>query len=269
MQRQTGNRSVQRALGLAPRRRQGQDVPAPVARRIQLERGGGQALDATVRRQMERALGTDFRGVRVHTGAEADVLNRSLHARAFTSGRDIFFRQGAYNPESSAGRELIAHELTHVLHQGNRDAGSTQRKMAVNQPGDRFEQEANRVAQATMRQEQHHGRPVAGGPAVQRQAEDEKKKAVQTQPEEDKDKAVQAKAEEDDKVQTQPEEDKDKAVQAKAEEDDKVQTQPEEDKDKAVQAKAEEEDKVQTQPEDDKDKAVQAKAEEEKDKAST
>ena len=44
----------------------------------------------------------------LESGAEADVLNRSLHARAFTSGRDIFFRQGAYNPESSAGRELIA-----------------------------------------------------------------------------------------------------------------------------------------------------------------
>ena len=66
---------------------------------------------------MEQAFNADFSGVKVHTGAESDTLNRSLSARAFTSGHDVFFRQGEYNPDSTAGQELLAHELTHVVQQ--------------------------------------------------------------------------------------------------------------------------------------------------------
>ena len=58
--------------------------------------------------------------MRVHTGGETDQLNRSLSARAFTTGQDVFFRQGAYQPESRGGQELIAHELTHVIQQNGR-----------------------------------------------------------------------------------------------------------------------------------------------------
>jgi hypothetical protein len=66
---------------------------------------------------MERAFGADFTGVRAHTGAEADMLNRSLGARAFTAGQDIFFRRGSYDPASRSGRRLLAHELSHVVQQ--------------------------------------------------------------------------------------------------------------------------------------------------------
>jgi hypothetical protein len=66
---------------------------------------------------MERVFGADFSGVRVHTDAHSDSLNHSLHARAFTTGKDIFFKQGEYNPGSSTGQELIAHELAHVVQQ--------------------------------------------------------------------------------------------------------------------------------------------------------
>jgi len=45
-------------------------------------------------------------------------LNKQVGARAFTTGSDIFFRQGEYNPDSSAGQKLLAHELTHVVQQG-------------------------------------------------------------------------------------------------------------------------------------------------------
>ena len=55
--------------------------------------------------------------MRVHTGPRADSLNHTLQAKAFTTGQDIFFRQGAYNPASSGGQELLAHELTHVVQQ--------------------------------------------------------------------------------------------------------------------------------------------------------
>nr|MCM0593799.1 DUF4157 domain-containing protein [Gloeotrichia echinulata DEX184] len=63
------------------------------------------------------AFGADFSGVKVHTDGQSDQLNRSIQARAFTTGQDVFFRQGEYNPGSRGGQELIAHELTHVVQQ--------------------------------------------------------------------------------------------------------------------------------------------------------
>ncbi len=93
-------------------------VDPAIESQIQGARAGGQPLDAGVRASMEGAFGADFGGVRVHTGQAADDLNSSLQARAFTTGRDIFFRQGDYDPGSRGGQELIAHELTHVVQQG-------------------------------------------------------------------------------------------------------------------------------------------------------
>ena len=55
--------------------------------------------------------------LKVHTDAQSDQLNQSIQAKAFTTGQDVFFRQGAYQPGSRGGQELIAHELTHVVQQ--------------------------------------------------------------------------------------------------------------------------------------------------------
>ncbi len=97
---------------------EGGDVEPSVAQSIQRAKGGGSELDPKTRTEMEGAFGATFGGVRVHTGAQADTLNRSLNARAFTSGSDIFFRHGEYNPGSSGGKTLLAHELTHTVQQG-------------------------------------------------------------------------------------------------------------------------------------------------------
>lgn len=86
---------------------------------LQGAKSGGQPLSPSVKEPMERAFGADFGGVRVHTGAQADGLARSIQAKAFTTGQDVFFRQGAYEPGSPGGKELIAHELTHVVQQSN------------------------------------------------------------------------------------------------------------------------------------------------------
>lgn len=85
--------------------------------------GGGRPLEPDVQRSMEADFGVDFSGVNVHADAEADGLNRQLGARAFTTGSDIFFRQGEYAPDTAAGKELLAHELTHVVQQGAASAG--------------------------------------------------------------------------------------------------------------------------------------------------
>ncbi|MBD2253377.1 DUF4157 domain-containing protein [Nostoc parmelioides] len=85
---------------------------------IQRAKGSGQPLSDSIREPMGQAMGADFSGVRVHTDAQSDQLNRSIQAKAFTTGQDVFFRLGAYEPGSRGGQELIAHELTHVVQQG-------------------------------------------------------------------------------------------------------------------------------------------------------
>jgi hypothetical protein len=84
---------------------------------IRTARGSGQLLADNIRTPMEQAFGADFSQVKVHTDTRADNLNRSLQARAFTTGQDIFFKQGEYTPNSLGGQELLAHELTHVIQQ--------------------------------------------------------------------------------------------------------------------------------------------------------
>ena len=222
LQRQYGNRYVQRVLDLA-RKETGEGEVAPqVEQAIQRERGGGQVLDKGVQGQMESSFGADFGGVRVHANTQADTLNQALSARAFTTGQDIFFRQGAYNPGSSSGRELLAHELTHVVQQ----TGGVRCKLTVGRPGDRYEQEADQMARAVMRQEQHATFTETSQAQVHCQAQDEEEETpiqtrignnfIQQQDEDEEEALVQSKTDSD-KIQGQVEEEEEESVQTKAE----------------------------------------------------
>jgi hypothetical protein len=197
LQQTVGNRAVQRLIA----QRQGDGafgLDDETAGRINSARGGGQALDPGLAAGMGQTMGHNFQGVRVHTSPEANDLSQQLHAKAFTTGRDIFFREGAYSPGSSDGQKLIAHELTHVAQQGSGATGSGLGRMSVHGPNDAFEQEADRVAnQAVQKQD-----------VVQAQEEEE----VQAQEEEE----VQAQEEEEEEVQPQEEEEE---VQAQEEEE--------------------------------------------------
>jgi Domain of unknown function (DUF4157) len=97
-------------------------APLPITpaagRAIQALRGGGAPLPAGVRAFMETRFGHDFGRVRVHTGGRAETAARSIHARAFTRGRDVVFGAGQFAADSADGRRLIAHELAHVIQQG-------------------------------------------------------------------------------------------------------------------------------------------------------
>jgi hypothetical protein len=95
----------------------GGEISADLEESIHGARTGGQPIAGALRAPMENAFGADFSGVRVHSDSQSDALNQSIQARAFTSGQDVFFRQGEYNPGSSHGQELLAHELTHVVQQ--------------------------------------------------------------------------------------------------------------------------------------------------------
>lgn len=93
------------------------DVDAGVEQAIESQRGGGQAMSADVQRSFGEAFGADFSNVRIHTGTESDQLNAAVGARAFTTGSDVFFREGEYQPDTSEGKRLLAHELTHTIQQ--------------------------------------------------------------------------------------------------------------------------------------------------------
>jgi hypothetical protein len=122
--------------GILPDGRAHPDVEAAIAR----SRGGGRPLDPATREQVAPALGDPLADVRVHTGPEAEALARSVSARAFTTGTDVFFAEGEYRPATGDGDRLLAHELTHVVQQRG---APTSGPLVVSQPGDPLEVEAD------------------------------------------------------------------------------------------------------------------------------
>jgi hypothetical protein len=140
--------------------------------------GGGSPLDGGVRADMEARMGHDFSDVRVHTGDTADSSARSVSAHAYTVGSNIVFQRGAYDPGSSSGQTLLAHELTHVVQQRNGpvDGRPAAGGISVSDPSDRFEVEAATNADKVMSQPAPAA-PVqtaaAPGAGVQRHAADE------------------------------------------------------------------------------------------------
>ncbi len=81
-------------------------------------RSPGRPLDAAARAFFEPRFGHDFANVRVHSGPLAEQSAREVNAHAYTVGHSIVFGPGRFSPETAEGRQLIAHELTHVLQQG-------------------------------------------------------------------------------------------------------------------------------------------------------
>jgi hypothetical protein len=110
--------------------------------------GGGQRLDDGTRADMEASFGHDFGGVRVHAGPTASRSAEAVHAQAYTVGDDIVFRGGGYDPGSTSGKRLLAHELTHVVQQrsGPVDGTPTDEGISLSDPSDRFEQAAEEAA---------------------------------------------------------------------------------------------------------------------------
>ena len=91
---------------------------------IQSQLAAGQPLQSDLRSRMESAFGYDFSQVRVHTDSNAASLASEVNARAFTIGSDIAFGAGEYQPGNLIGDALLAHELAHVVQQGNSNPSS-------------------------------------------------------------------------------------------------------------------------------------------------
>lgn len=176
-----GNLAIARLLRSTPAAGPpGEVEPAGLAGAIASERGRGSSLPGAVRADMESAFGgADFSAVRVHTGDRATALNREVRAEAFTTGSDIFLA-GEVGAGPGAGRELLAHELTHVVQQRSGTAGG------ISRPVDPSEVQARRVGRAVAA-----GMPaavvealggLAGNAAVARQVS---RLAIQRSPAED------------------------------------------------------------------------------------
>ncbi|WP_240741041.1 DUF4157 domain-containing protein [Deinococcus sp. Arct2-2] len=96
----------------------------PVLQRIAAKRGAGNPLPAAIQRHLEQGLNHDLSRVRIHNDAEANKLSKSVNALAFTTGTDIFFQSGQFNPNTQSGLELLAHEVTHAVQQSQGRVGT-------------------------------------------------------------------------------------------------------------------------------------------------
>jgi len=104
----------------------------------------GQPLDAGTRAFMEPRFGHDFSGVRVHADLRAAESAQAVNALAYTVGRDVVFGAGQYAPGTSAGRRLMAHELTHVVQQRHNE--SYPAALTISPASDSYEAEAHSLA---------------------------------------------------------------------------------------------------------------------------
>lgn len=119
----------------------------------------GQPLDTPTRAFFEPRFGHEFGRVRIHSDTKAARSTRAVNALAYTVGQDLVFGAGQFSPRSSAGKELLAHELAHAVQQTAISARPLGR-LTVTSPGDGYEREADRVSSAVA-----HGAAI---PAVQK-----------------------------------------------------------------------------------------------------
>lgn len=152
------------------------DVEAtqPVYERIQARRGSGNPLPEAVQRHLEHGLNHDLSGVRIHDDSEADTLAKGVNATAFTTGKDIFFQSGKFNPNTQTGLELLAHEVTHTVQQSQGRVGQ-----GID-PDSGLESEARQMGRklatmkrngSTVRARKHSPQtPLSSRRAIQRQA---------------------------------------------------------------------------------------------------
>ncbi len=125
-----------------------QDEAPPVVHEVLA--APGEPLDAGARAFMEPRFGHDLSRVRVHTDAKAAESARAVNAVAFTVGDDLVFASGEYNPQSSAGRRLLAHELAHVIQQRGMQSAGVQHRLRVGSEADPAELEADAMAERSL-----------------------------------------------------------------------------------------------------------------------
>ncbi len=139
----------------------------------------GRALPPALRRRLELALGVGLADVRVHVGGESHGAAQRVGALAYTLGQHIHFADGEYDPESTRGQKLIAHEVAHTVQQRGLASLSIGTSLAVSSPSDSVEREADQFADRFhARADQPGLAPVSAG-VVSRAVIHRKKNPVQ------------------------------------------------------------------------------------------
>jgi hypothetical protein len=121
---------------------QGGPVGGDMEATINSKRGAGTPLESGLQQKMESSLNTSLADVRVHSDAQSDALNRSMTAKAFTTGSDIFLRKDV----SQTDHSTMAHEVAHVVQQ--REMSGSGGGMTVGAADSTYEKEADQVAHA-------------------------------------------------------------------------------------------------------------------------
>jgi len=129
-------------------------VSPSVESHINSLRGGGQPLFPSVRAYFESRFGFDFSQVRVHAGARAAESARTVNALAYTVGRDVVFGAGEYAPETQAGKQLLAHELVHIIQQRGSPQGLVQRDLSETQIRQRIAENERQIASPNLSREE-------------------------------------------------------------------------------------------------------------------
>jgi hypothetical protein len=132
--------------------------------------GGGRPLDPATRSHFEPLVGRDLRAVRIHTDQQASTLARRLGAAAVTVGQHIAFRDGAFAPDTTAGRRRLGHELIHAVQQIPRADAVRATGSRVSDPGDAAEREAD-VGSAALANDRPFTPVVASSGVVARDVE--------------------------------------------------------------------------------------------------
>ncbi len=168
LQRKIARRLARRAAG-------GEGVQPGAEQAVGAADGSsGSPLPGPLQRKFEGSLGADLGGVRVHTGEASAQAASSVGARAYTTGNDIHFARGQYDPASAGGQHLLAHEVAHTVQQGGA-GGAPQFKLEVSSPADAAEHEADRAADAMVRGAPAEVSPSGGAVARKLQRKEEQK----------------------------------------------------------------------------------------------
>ena len=122
---------------------------------VPLPEGGGQALPAKVIEQLSSVFGTGLEKVRIHTGPQAQAASEGIAANAFTSGMNIFFNKGMFNPQNEKGLGLLAEELHHALVGGGGPG--------ISQPGDAHEKAAGSFVEQLLNPNKDDPSAAGGG----------------------------------------------------------------------------------------------------------
>jgi hypothetical protein len=127
-------------------------------------RSPGEPLDAATRAFMEPRVGCDFSRVRVHTDERAAISAGAMVADAYTVGQHVVFAGGRYRPATEGGRQLIAHELIHVLQQGDEPVPA---RLNVGSASSPLESQADTISHEALASDKSQGTPAVAGPTAQ------------------------------------------------------------------------------------------------------